>query len=78
TEGIGKAVIKKLDNSIQADIIISARSLDKIQNIAANLKNTAHVLSCDVADFAEFETVAASALNYKPDFIISFPAFYEP
>lgn len=78
TDGIGKAVLKKLDNSIQADFIISARSLDKLQNIAANLKNTAHVLSFDVADFAEFEKVAASALNYKPDFIIYFPAFYEP
>ncbi|MDE4996843.1 SDR family NAD(P)-dependent oxidoreductase, partial [Francisella tularensis subsp. holarctica] len=57
TDGIGKAVLKKLDNSIQADFIRSARSLDKLQNIADNLKNTAHVLSFDVADFAEFEKV---------------------
>ena len=78
TDGIGKAVLKSLDDSIKAKFIISARSLDKLQNIVANLKNTSHILSFDVTDFTEFEKAAANALNYKPDFIIYLPAFYEP
>ena len=40
TDGIGKAVLKRLDHSIKAKFIISACSLDKLQNIVANLSYT--------------------------------------
>ncbi|MBY7734722.1 SDR family NAD(P)-dependent oxidoreductase [Francisella philomiragia] len=78
TDGIGNALLKKLDNSIQANFIISARSIDKLQSISASLKNTAHAVDLDVAEFESFKKGSNIALSYNPNYIIYLPAFYEP
>lgn len=78
TDGIGKALVQKLDSSIKAEFIISARSEDKLQSIAANLDNDCYTLSFDVADFNSFKDAAEKALDLKPDYIIYLPAYYEP
>ncbi|WP_150466611.1 SDR family NAD(P)-dependent oxidoreductase [Francisella sp. SYW-9] len=78
TDGIGKALLQKLDDSIQANFIISSRSEEKLQDIADQLKNKAEIINFDVANFSEFEKAVKPALSYNPDFIIYLPAFYEP
>lgn len=78
TDGIGKALLKRLDDNIKAKFIISSRSEEKLQKIAANLENQADIVSFDVSDFESFERGTNKALAYKPDFIIYLPAFYEP
>ncbi|QLE79548.1 SDR family NAD(P)-dependent oxidoreductase [Francisella sp. Scap27] len=78
TDGIGKALLEKLDTSIKADFILSARSKDKLQQIADNLINKSTVLEFDVADYQGFKEKSELALEHNPDYIIYLPAFYEP
>ena len=78
TDGIGKALVEKIDATYDVNFIISARSTDKLENIASNLTNKAKIISCDVADFESFEKASNQALELRPDVIIYLPAFYEP
>ncbi|AIT09973.1 oxidoreductase [Candidatus Francisella endociliophora] len=78
TDGIGKALLQKLDSSIKATFIISARSEEKLQTIAANLNNDCHAIGFDVVDFDSFKNASEKALALNPDFIIYLPAYYEP
>ena len=78
TDGIGRSILKKLDSSIEATFIISSRSKDKLNQLAKNLKNKSHILEFNVDEYAQFEKQASIALDYKPDFIIYLPAYYEP
>lgn len=78
TDGIGKAFVEKLDNSIKTRFILSARSKDKLQNIAKSLKNEANIIDFDVADYENFKEKTVLALDLEPDCIVYLPAFYEP
>lgn len=78
TDGIGKALVEKIDTSSDVDFILSARSTDKLESIAGNIANKAQIINCDVADFESFEKASKRALELKPDAIIYLPAFYEP
>ena len=78
TDGIGKALVEKIDRTNNTSFILSARSADKLETIASNLTNKAQIISCDVVDFASFEKASSQAFRLKPDVIIYLPAFYEP
>ncbi|MFT4694469.1 MAG: short-subunit dehydrogenase [Francisella sp.] len=78
TDGIGKALVEKIDFIYDAKFILSARSQDKLENLANQLINKSEIISCDVASFESFEKGANKALELKPDAIIYLPAFYEP
>ncbi|KEI34703.1 oxidoreductase, short-chain dehydrogenase/reductase family [Francisella sp. W12-1067] len=78
TDGIGKAILERLDSSVNANFIISSRSQKKLETIGMNLKNESISLAFNITDYSEFEKQAAKAIQYKPDFIIYLPAFYEP
>ena len=78
TDGIGKALVEKIDTTFDASFILSARSQDKLKDIANNLTNKVQIISCDVADFESFKKSSYKALELKPDTIIYLPAFYEP
>ena len=55
TDGIGKALVEKIDSTYDANFILSARSTDRLETIANNLSNKSQIISCDVADFESFE-----------------------
>ena len=78
TDGIGKALVEKLDSSIKANFILSARSKDKLQEIAGNLSNNVTIIDFDVANYEDFKAKSSMALAHNPDYIIYLPAFYEP
>ncbi|AJC49365.1 SDR family NAD(P)-dependent oxidoreductase [Allofrancisella guangzhouensis] len=78
TDGIGRAILEKLDSLVNANFIISSRSQQKLEALAKNLKNESILLAFNVNDYLEFERQATKAIAYKPDFIIYLPAFYEP
>lgn len=78
TDGIGKAFVEKVDISVRTKFILSARSKDKLQNIADSLNNDSIIINFDVADYENFKEKSSIALEHKPDYIIYLPAFYEP
>ncbi len=78
TDGIGKALVEKIDATYDTNFILSARSEDKLNTIASSLKNKTQIINCDVADFENFAKASNQALELKADAIIYLPAFYEP
>ena len=61
--GIGRAVARSLAEQ-GAAVVVSARSTDQIESVAAELEaegHQAHAITCDVADEASVEAMAAEA-----------------
>lgn len=58
SEGLGRAVAKKM-SAAGAEVIVSARSEDRLASLVAELPNTASYVTVDVADRASVEKAAA-------------------
>ena len=57
SEGLGRAVAHKL-SAVGAEVIVSARSEDRLQSLVAELPNKASYATVDVTDRAQVEKVA--------------------
>ncbi len=57
SEGLGRAVAHKL-SAAGAEVIVSARSEDRLESLVADLPNTASYVTVDVADRAAVEAAA--------------------
>ena len=60
SDGLGAALARKL-SAAGAEVILSARSEDKLAEVAASCSGRAHVVPCDVSDRADLERAAAAA-----------------
>lgn len=58
SEGLGRAVAHKL-SAAGAEVIVSARSEDRLQSLVAELQGKASYVTVDVTDLAAVETAAA-------------------
>jgi short-subunit dehydrogenase len=78
SEGIGKALAISLSDC-GANLVISARSQDKLNDLNDSLKTNAVVASLDVSKRDDFTMTANFVLNLqKIDHIIYLPGIYEP
>ena len=78
TDGIGKALVKKIESTYDVKFVLSARSQDKLESLANELTNKSKIISCDVTSYDDFNVKCKQVLKLKPDAIIYLPAFYEP
>jgi NADP-dependent 3-hydroxy acid dehydrogenase YdfG len=60
SEGLGAALARKL-SAAGAEVILSARSTEKLDALVAEMPGRARAVACDVADRASVETAAAEA-----------------
>ncbi|SDZ03532.1 NADP-dependent 3-hydroxy acid dehydrogenase YdfG [Jannaschia faecimaris] len=58
SEGLGAALARKLSKA-GAEVILSARSKDKLEALSADLPGKSSVVTCDAADRASVEAAAA-------------------
>ncbi|MBP9726594.1 MAG: SDR family NAD(P)-dependent oxidoreductase [Gammaproteobacteria bacterium] len=78
SDGIGKAVAIALSN-LGANLIISARSEEKLVEINHGFKNKAAVVAFDVSQREAFSVAAHSIFaTQEINSILYFPGFYEP
>ena len=78
SEGIGKAVAIAL-NKLGANLILSARSYEKLIEINHGFENKAAVVAFDVSEREAFSKAADSIFStHKINSILYFPGVYEP
>jgi len=78
SQGIGRAVAKKLDN-LGYDLVLSSRSLADLQGLNQCLNKEAQLSPLDVTDYEDFSLTAEGVLANKYfDYIFYFPGYYEP
>jgi 3-oxoacyl-[acyl-carrier protein] reductase len=61
TGGIGRAIARALHGQ-GASVAVSGRQLDKLQQLAAELGDRAHVVACDLADKAQVAKLVDDAI----------------
>ncbi len=75
SEGLGRALARELDGA-GADLVLSARSRDRLDDLAAKLSRTPQVVPCDVTDAAS--VARAWEEVGEIDGAIYLAALYEP
>jgi len=73
SEGLGRALAHKL-SAAGAELILSARSADRLEALAAELPGQATVAPCDIADTASVRAAAPEA----PDGVVFLSGVYWP
>lgn len=79
SEGLGRALAQELD-AAGASLVLSARSTDRLEALAADLSHPARIIGCDVCqpDMVEAACSAVSAMQGGVDGIVYLAALYEP
>jgi short-subunit dehydrogenase len=75
SEGLGRALAGVMSRSA-AELVLSARSEERLHDLAADLPGRARAVPCDVADRKSVERAAAEAGEI--DGLVSMPAAYWP
>lgn len=78
SDGIGKATTQALARQ-GANLVISSRSQDKLDDLKSQLLSNITVKSFDVSDpVSTKESMQWVVTTHSPDYIIYLPAYYEP
>ena len=83
SQGIGAAVAVRFAESIKADLALVSRNRDKLEKTAEECRaggSEAHVLICDLTDFAAVESMAQDVLARfgAPDILINNAGVFQP